>query len=161
MAISSPAYAQESAPNMPDTHHSSTLPEEHTTDSAHSKSSLETADTAVNTDADPLEVEFVGDVKTDDKLPTLETLKKIENLSVLDQDGKAIPFKNLYTGPNVAKRVLIIFIRHFFCGVRIAPLSSILCPNMHIRTARNTYEHSPPPSQLPPSSPFRHQHSSP
>lgn len=121
MAISSTAYAQESAATMPDTHQSSILPEEHTTDSAHSKSSLETADTAVNTsDTEPIEVEFIGDVKTDDKLPTLETLKKIENLSVLDQDGKAIPFKNLYTGPNVAKRVLIIFIRHFFCGVSIA-----------------------------------------
>lgn len=107
---------------MPNTHHSSASPEEHTTDLAHSKSSLETADTAVNatdSDSDPVEVEFLGDVKTDDKLPTLETLKEIENLSVLDQDGKAIPFKNLYTGPNVARRVLIIFIRHFFCGVRI------------------------------------------
>ncbi|KUJ17941.1 uncharacterized protein LY89DRAFT_583519 [Mollisia scopiformis] len=92
-------------------------PEEHTADSSHSKSSLETADTAVNaSDSEPIEVEFVGDVKTDNKLPSLKTLKKIENLPVLDQDGKAIPFKNLYTGPNVARRVLIIFIRHFFCG---------------------------------------------
>ena len=120
MAISSTAHAKESGTTTPDTHHSSTSSEEHATDSTHPKSSLETADTAVNnpeSDSEPVEVEFVGDVTTDDKLPTLETLKKIENLSVLDQDGKAVPFKNLYTGPNVPKRVLIIFIRHFFCGV--------------------------------------------
>ncbi len=88
--------------------------------STHSKSSLETADTAVNqpeVESEPIEVEFAGDVQTDNTLPSLQTLKKIENLSVLDQDGKAILFKNLYTGPNVARRVLVIFIRHFFCGV--------------------------------------------
>jgi hypothetical protein len=61
--------------------------------------------------------DFEGDVNTNNDLPTQQTLKKIENLPILDSDGKTIPFKNLYTGPNVARRVLIIFIRHFFCGV--------------------------------------------
>jgi hypothetical protein len=62
--------------------------------------------------------DFEGNLNTNNDLPTQKTLKKIENLPILDADGKSIPFKNLYTGPNVARRVLIIFIRHFFCGVR-------------------------------------------
>lgn len=60
--------------------------------------------------------EFDGELNTTDEIPSQEVLKRVENLSVLDEDGKAIPFKDLYNGPNVARRVLVIFIRHFFCG---------------------------------------------
>ncbi|PBP25513.1 fmHP [Diplocarpon rosae] len=59
---------------------------------------------------------FAGDVNTDNKIPSQATLKSIENFSILDQEGRAISFKTLYTGPNVARRVLVIFIRHFYCG---------------------------------------------
>ncbi|QSZ33377.1 hypothetical protein DSL72_002965 [Monilinia vaccinii-corymbosi] len=61
-------------------------------------------------------VEFVGDVGTNNELPSQEMLKKVEGMIVLDRDGKTRPFKSLYSGPNVARRVLVIFIRHFFCG---------------------------------------------
>ncbi len=61
--------------------------------------------------------DFNGDLDTNNDLPSRATLKKIEDFPILDQDGKAIPFKNLYTGPNVPRRILVIFIRHFFCGV--------------------------------------------
>lgn len=71
-------------------------------------------DTSFN-DIDP-EFEFVGDVNTDNEIPSQEILRKIESMIVLDRDGKTRPFKSLYSGPNVARRVLIIFIRHFFCG---------------------------------------------
>ncbi|TVY44518.1 Thioredoxin-like protein [Lachnellula subtilissima] len=60
--------------------------------------------------------EFNGDVNTNNEIPTQETLARLEKLMVLDKDGITIPFKDLYNGPNVARRVLIIFIRHFFCG---------------------------------------------
>ncbi|KAF8855151.1 hypothetical protein BDZ45DRAFT_596065 [Acephala macrosclerotiorum] len=86
------------------------------TNSAHSKSSLETADTAVNDTSSEPELDFAGDVKTNNKLPSLKTLKKVENLPVLDEEGKTVLFKSLYIGPNVARRVMVIFIRHFFCG---------------------------------------------
>ncbi|CZR53467.1 uncharacterized protein PAC_03345 [Phialocephala subalpina] len=117
MAISSTTtYVQESTMQSASAHPPSS--EQNMTDSAHSsnsKSSLETADTAVNDPSEP-ELDFAGDVKTDNKLPSLKTLKRIENLPVLDEDGKTVLFKNLYTGPNVARRVMVIFIRHFFCG---------------------------------------------
>ncbi|TVY93226.1 Thioredoxin-like protein [Lachnellula willkommii] len=60
--------------------------------------------------------EFNGDVNTNNEIPTQEHLARLEKLMVLDKDGATIPFKDLYNGPNVARRVLIIFIRHFFCG---------------------------------------------
>ena len=65
--------------------------------------------------------EFAGELDTDNEIPSQEVLKSVGNMTVLDKDGKTVPFKNLYTGPNVTRRVLIIFIRHFFCGVRLSP----------------------------------------
>ncbi|KAI1808154.1 AhpC/TSA antioxidant enzyme-domain-containing protein [Daldinia bambusicola] len=60
--------------------------------------------------------EFHGEVQTTNDLPTIETLRKIETYNVLDSDGKSHSFKSLYAGHNSPRRVLIIFIRHFFCG---------------------------------------------
>lgn len=61
-------------------------------------------------------LDFQGEVQTNNDLPSLETLRKIESYTVLDADGRSLPFKSLYAGRNVARRVLIIFVRHFFCG---------------------------------------------
>ncbi|KAI0002761.1 AhpC/TSA antioxidant enzyme-domain-containing protein [Xylariaceae sp. FL0662B] len=75
------------------------------------------ASTTTTTEVDSVNPpDFQGEVQTTHDLPTLETLRKIETYIVLDRDGKSRPFKSLYAGHNVARRVLIIFIRHFFCG---------------------------------------------
>lgn len=68
--------------------------------------------------------EFSGDIETTNALPTAEMISRVENLPVLDKDGRSRPFKSLYSGPNVARRVLVIFVRHFFCGVSICPAGS-------------------------------------
>ncbi|KAK7431962.1 hypothetical protein QQZ08_001582 [Neonectria magnoliae] len=60
--------------------------------------------------------DFEGELATNHDLPSRETLRKIDNYIVLDRHGKTHPFKSLYTGSNVARRVLVIFVRHFFCG---------------------------------------------
>ncbi|KAK2593882.1 hypothetical protein QQS21_008402 [Conoideocrella luteorostrata] len=60
--------------------------------------------------------DFDGEVATTNELPSEETIKKIENYTILDKDGKTRTFKSLYSGNNVARRVLVVFIRHFFCG---------------------------------------------
>jgi hypothetical protein len=92
-----------------------------TTDAADSKaanvaaSTTSTAAEPSNDDVNP--IEFQGDVQTDNKLPSQDTLRKLEEYTVLDEDGKSHTFKSLYSGHNVARRVLIIFVRHFFCGV--------------------------------------------
>jgi hypothetical protein len=61
--------------------------------------------------------EFNGEIDTDNTIPSPEMLRRVADLPVLDKDGKSRPFKSLYSGPNVARRVLVIFVRHFFCGV--------------------------------------------
>ncbi|KAJ8112942.1 hypothetical protein ONZ43_g5269 [Nemania bipapillata] len=73
----------------------------------------DTADEVVNPP------DFTGEVETDNGVPSLKTLRAIEDYVVLDNVGKTHPFKSLYSGHNVARRMLIIFVRHFFCGVRI------------------------------------------
>ncbi|KAK7975651.1 hypothetical protein PG989_014114 [Apiospora arundinis] len=67
-------------------------------------------------DDDTIPPDFQGEVQTNNDLPTQATLKKLENHTVLDASRKSHTFKSLYSGPNVARRVLLIFVRHFFCG---------------------------------------------
>lgn len=80
-------------------------------------------------DADNIDgtAEFAGELDTNDRIPSQAVVKKIEELVVLDRDGKTVPFRDIYNGPNVARRVLVIFIRHFFCGV--CPLHSPFIPH--------------------------------
>lgn len=52
-----------------------------------------------------------------DKIPTISDLEKIGELSVRDAEGKSLKFQEIY-GDSNAERHLVIFIRHFFCGVR-------------------------------------------
>lgn len=62
--------------------------------------------------------DFKGNIKVNNNPPTKEDLEKIADLPVLDKDGKKCTFKSLYAdNENGPRRVLIIFIRHFFCGV--------------------------------------------
>ncbi|KAK3296819.1 AhpC/TSA antioxidant enzyme-domain-containing protein [Chaetomium fimeti] len=72
--------------------------------------------TAVTADDGVNPLDFEGSVETNHDLPTLDTIRKIDNYTVLDRDGKSHTFRSLYTGRHTARRVLIIFIRHFFCG---------------------------------------------
>ncbi len=70
--------------------------------------------------------DFQGEVETNNELPSPETLRKIESYTVLDADGKSHTFKSLYAGHNVARRVMILFVRHFFCGVSPSTYSDLL-----------------------------------
>jgi len=128
MAISSDSpFAKESAttilptPNGNTHHDSKTNGAMNLDTTTASKSSLDAS--SAHHDVDNT-AEFTGDISTNNELPSQEILKKVENMMVLDKDGKALPFKSLYSGPNVARRVLVIFIRHFFCGVSYSPSSA-------------------------------------
>ncbi|KAK0671784.1 AhpC/TSA antioxidant enzyme-domain-containing protein [Cercophora samala] len=61
-------------------------------------------------------LDFSENVAADNSLPTLATLRKIDNYIVLDRNGKSHTFRSLYTGRHVARRVLLVFVRHFYCG---------------------------------------------
>ncbi|KAI4127857.1 MAG: hypothetical protein LQ347_004427 [Umbilicaria vellea] len=53
---------------------------------------------------------------SDDK-PTTGDLSNAADIPVLAVDGTSCPFQSLYSNSDTTQRVLIIFIRHFFCGV--------------------------------------------
>ena len=79
---------------------------------------------AVDTAAKPIDPQgdFEGDIKVDNKPPSKADLEKVADSPVLDVDKKSHTFKSLYAdNEQGARRVLIIFIRHFFCGVRLPP----------------------------------------
>jgi hypothetical protein len=107
------------------------------------KISLDTSSTVTNNAADPT-AEFVGDVDTDNTIPSQALLRKVADFPVLDQDGKSRPFKSLYSGPMVARRVLVIFVRHFFCGVSCAPPRYSSPTSFHLPTPAAELPSIPP-----------------
>lgn len=46
-------------------------------------------------------------------IPTAEDLTAIGQLLVVDEDGKKLPFGSLFEH----QRTLVVFIRHFHCGL--------------------------------------------
>lgn len=70
--------------------------------------------------------DFKGDIKVDNVPPKKATLDKTANLPVLDQNKKSHSFKSLYAdNENGPRRVLVVFIRHFFCGVIVSTLQAL------------------------------------
>lgn len=80
------------------------------------KLSLDTSSTLTNNAGDP-SADFIGDLDTDNTIPSQALLRQVADYQLLDKDGRSTYFKSLYSGPMVARRVLVIFVRHFFCGV--------------------------------------------
>ncbi|KAL3472385.1 Sodium:solute symporter family-domain-containing protein [Aspergillus californicus] len=46
-------------------------------------------------------------------LPSADTLQQVAKFTVLDREGKEIPFEDVYSS---TQRTLVVFVRHFFCG---------------------------------------------
>ena len=66
--------------------------------------------------------EFSGDLETNNELPSRTILNDVADLPVLNAEGKELTFKSLYLPQKgeeqmEVRRVMVIFIRHFFCGV--------------------------------------------
>ena len=73
------------------------------------------------------EDEVIANVNDD--LPTPAVLAQCDNLPVYDASGTAVSFGSLYKdkgkgkqGDDAPAKVLIIFIRHFYCGVSTTPV---------------------------------------
>jgi hypothetical protein len=78
------------------------------------------------TEADYGPLEFPSNVEVNDNVPSEEKIANIADFPVLDVNGKKVPFRSLYEGANGEKKnhkVLVIFVRHFYCGV-ISPLNT-------------------------------------
>ena len=49
-------------------------------------------------------------------IPSVSTLETCDEVPVYDADGQSRPFKDLCDSKG--SRKMVIFVRHFFCGVR-------------------------------------------
>jgi hypothetical protein len=57
-------------------------------------------------------------VQSPGKAPSQEALDRAGDVSIFDAEGNSRPFRSLYEGPRaIGEQQLIIFVRHFFCGV--------------------------------------------
>ncbi|KAF5586480.1 6-hydroxy-d-nicotine oxidase [Fusarium pseudocircinatum] len=57
----------------------------------------------------------VSSSQVNDDLPNAEALKIADGSEVLDGKGEKHTFKSIYSGPEKPRRVLVVFVRHFFC----------------------------------------------
>lgn len=55
--------------------------------------------------------------------PTQEVLESLDNVELLDANGKTHTFKSIYERDG-AERHLLFFARHFFCGVSNLAISN-------------------------------------
>lgn len=81
-------------------------------------------DPAPGSKSDPVTADFRGEVGVSDDLPTKDMVEKAADVPIVDIDGKEMPFKSLYLpsqdgggDKKEEQRTLVVFIRHFFCGV--------------------------------------------
>ena len=85
-----------------------------------------TTEKPLNNQADLVNQEAQDKIKFSSMLPSESMLETVADLPVFDKDGKFVPFKSLYwVDGRDSKRVMIIFIRNFFCGVCLALVLSI------------------------------------
>ena len=68
------------------------------------------------------QADFKGNVKVDDRPPSKEVLEKVAEYPLLDREGKKCNFGGLWKDDAEGqRRVLVVFVRHFFCGVSASP----------------------------------------
>lgn len=60
----------------------------------------------------------MADQVASDTLPSAETQVQIKDYTILDRQGKELPFRDIIK----TDRTVVIFVRHFFCGVRFQSL---------------------------------------
>lgn len=68
--------------------------------------------------------QFREDIDVSDELPSREALQKAGEIPIFDAQGNSRPFKSIYSGDDViGERQLVLFVRHFYCGVSFPLLS--------------------------------------
>lgn len=85
------------------------------------------------------------------ELPDEKTLAEAGEIMIKDKDGKDVPLKSLWSSNDQNDKHLVIFIRHFFCGVRPTHLALSLNRTKQARTQHANTEASPaatPPPEL-------------
>ncbi|KAF4980575.1 hypothetical protein FZEAL_3447 [Fusarium zealandicum] len=62
--------------------------------------------------------DVIYDVDVNDDPPTADAMEIADSFEVLDNKGEKHTLRSIYGGPDTPRRVLVVFVRHFFCGVR-------------------------------------------
>ncbi|KAI9680628.1 MAG: hypothetical protein M1817_004068 [Caeruleum heppii] len=87
-----------------------------TTEPSNPSNTSQSSPSPADTSRTPAQADFAGDIQVTNDPPTAADLDRVADLVVLGADGSSVPFRSLYEGEGKAKRVLVVFIRHFFCG---------------------------------------------
>ena len=88
-------------------------------------------------------------------VPSKAVLDRAADLTVNDAQGQAVSFRDLYqVEPDHSRRVMIIFIRHFFCGVSLRSLAPAtrtnnVCHRQNCQEFLRTLVSQIPPTSLP------------
>jgi hypothetical protein len=63
--------------------------------------------------------QFRDEFDITDNCPDATMLEEAGEIPIYDSEGNSRPFKSLYSGDEaIGEQQLVIFVRHFFCGVR-------------------------------------------
>lgn len=89
--------------------------------------------------------EWEGKVKMSQKLPSKADLQKIASLPVLDEKNESRSFQSLLSHEHTPSRTLVVFVRHFFCGVSYIHVTPVLPELNSVRTVKTTSGHCVPP----------------
>jgi hypothetical protein len=106
-----------------------TLPVEKSSATSNPDPSPSTEVTPVADDVKVADATKPNEVPSNDKLPSADAIRKVEDYVILDNKGEKHSFKSIYDGPESTGRVLVIFIRHFFCGVT-KPFPAVFCQHI-------------------------------
>lgn len=117
--------SMESSPTSSDNDHASE-PSQSSFDDGHR--SVETAPSSVAShdahscgyDADDWFSRFRDDIDVSDEQPSATQLAAAGKVPIIDVHGNSRPFSSLYSeGEAIGERQLILFVRHFYCGVSL------------------------------------------
>ncbi|KAF4495049.1 hypothetical protein FAGAP_8875 [Fusarium agapanthi] len=64
----------------------------------------------------------ISSSQVNDVLPIAEALKIADGTEILVGKGEKHTFKSIYNGAGLPRRVLVVFVRHFFCCVWSLPM---------------------------------------
>lgn len=91
-------------------------------------------------DAEDYFTQLREDVNVSDDCPSKKTLEEAGEIVIYDSQGIGKPFKSFFQGDMaIGQRQLVLFVRHFYCGVRAySAISTDTISNTHDRPAKPT-----------------------
>lgn len=78
------------------------------------------ADTSCELESEAYFEELRANIDITDAFPDSAKLEEAGSIPIYDSGGNSRPFASLYSGDDaIGEQQLVIFVRHFFCGVSV------------------------------------------